>query len=160
MSTYYIDTSALVKRYVSEAGSNRMENLLSAQDEAGQTVNEALFSRVAIVETTAAIARYGREGKLGQKEQASLIAKFFRDVDSRYHLLALTEDMVFSAAMLTQVHPLRGYDAVHLATAIHLERTLRASRLTPLVFLTSDAVLLKAAVAEGLNAENPADHKE
>jgi hypothetical protein len=49
-------------------------------------------------------------------------------------------------------HPLRAYDAVHLATALIAERSFRAKGLPPLLFLSSDDRLLTAARAEGLAA--------
>lgn len=58
----------------------------------------------------------------------------------------------------TQHHPLRGYDAIHLATALILNQGLVGGALPPLNFLSADRVLHKAARAEGLTAENPNEH--
>jgi hypothetical protein len=55
-------------------------------------------------------------------------------------------------------HPLRGYDAVHLACALRLNRALVAQHLPPLVFVCADNDLLSAAAAEGLAIENPNDY--
>ena len=59
------------------------------------------------------------------------------------------------AIELTAHHRLRGYDAVHLACALHLNRELLANELPPLTFVAADDDLLKAAQDEGLETENP-----
>ena len=55
-------------------------------------------------------------------------------------------------------HPLRAYDAIHLATALMVNRRLLAAGVLGLVFLCADDRLLQAAVAEGLAVDNPNEH--
>jgi hypothetical protein len=47
---------------------------------------------------------------------------------------------------------------VQLATALIVDRSLQASGLAPLRFVTADNNLLAAAQAEGVTAENPNEH--
>lgn len=58
----------------------------------------------------------------------------------------------------TQNHRLRGYDAIHLATALTVNAALTAANLPPLIFVAADDDLLAAARAEGLATENPNYH--
>ena len=62
------------------------------------------------------------------------------------------------AIELTFRNKLRGYDAVHLACALHVNQTLLANHLPPLTLIAADGDLLEAAQAEGLRTENPNRH--
>ena len=62
------------------------------------------------------------------------------------------------AIQLTRRRKLRGYAAVHLACALTLNDPLIESGLSPLTFVSADDDLLAAAVAEGLDTDNPHDH--
>ncbi len=52
--------------------------------------------------------------------------------------------------------PLRGYDAVHLAAALDLDRHLRHAGLPAVTFVAADAALCRAAAAEGLTVVDAA----
>jgi cation transport ATPase len=58
---------------------------------------------------------------------------------------------------LTQQHPLKAYDAVQLAVALHQNRFLLTVHHT-LTFISGDRKLLAAAVAEELAIDNPFEH--
>jgi hypothetical protein len=79
------------------------------------------------------------------------------DVSWRYQLIKVDRDDFFAAALLTRSHPLKGYDAVQLAVALHANTTLAARNLR-LTFVSGDGTLLAAAQVEGLLTENPFDH--
>jgi predicted nucleic acid-binding protein len=76
----------------------------------------------------------------------------------RFSTLNLDDLVIGTAINLTQRHPLRGYDAVHLATALRLSEALTDEALEPLTFVSADDVLCQAAEAEGLMVENPNEH--
>ena len=56
---------------------------------------------------------------------------------------------------LAKMHGVRGYDTVHLATAMEYQRRRRVLNLRPLAFLLSDHSLNQAALAEGLLVDDP-----
>lgn len=147
---WYCDSSALVKRYVSETGSRWLRQ---------QVGKHRLSSSVIVIpEVASALARRHRQGTL------SLYA-FYRDralFDHRlrtnqYLLLLPTLTIIDQAADLIYRHPLAAYDAVHLATALDY---LAASGTAPkqFFFVTADDQLQRAAAAEGLPTENPNAH--
>ena len=72
--------------------------------------------------------------------------------------MAVEKTIINSAVDLTQSHYLRGYDAVHLATALAMNAELLRKHLPPLTFVAADEDLLEAAEAEGLPTENPNLH--
>ena len=99
VSTVYFDTSALVKRYIAEVGSDWVRALLDVQS-----------------------------------------------------------PIVFTARQMANLHPLRAYDAVQLATAWSLNQDLVNDGESPLTFICADDRLLAVAQAEGLHTDNPNHH--
>lgn len=154
MGSYYFDTSAVVKLYISEVGSSWVENIVSQRD-GYNFAHTIAFVKIGIVETAAALTRRQRMGHITLEERDQLYASFMRDAERRYVTLAVGDDLLLLAADLTQRHLLRGYDAVHLAGAISLNRRLIAARLSPLTFVSADGILCDVACVEGLVAENP-----
>lgn len=106
----YLDASALVKRYVAERGSIETQEL-TAEAEAVAT---SIISRA---EVAAALAKAVRVGILlaegGRKAQDAFAADW-----PDYARLPITEALVSRAGSLAWEHGLRGYDAVHLASAL------------------------------------------
>lgn len=134
----YLDTSALVKLYATEEGSEL------ARDSTGRARLVAT-SEIAYVEARAAFARRRREGGL----KAAAHRRVIRDLDvdwPRYFRLEVSESLIRDAARITEVHGLRAYDAIHLTSALTLKERLNA----PVVFGCWDADLKSAARKSGL----------
>lgn len=155
MAHHYFDTSAIVKLYVPENGSRWVDHIFSRRTPQGLTVHTIAFAKIGIVETAAALARYCRMGIVSQEKQTELYSLFIKHARERFATLAVGDDDVYHAAQLTQRHSLRGYDAVHLASALAFNRSLLAARLAPAIFVSADDTLCLAARAEGLQIENP-----
>jgi predicted nucleic acid-binding protein len=158
VATYYFDTSALIKRYLMEPGSEWVQQITDARSASGQPSHTIALSAIGIVEAVAAVARRHRLGQLDQVQHQGLISLFLTHSRTEYHITAVRSRQIDLATALVQRHPLRGYDAIHLATALALRDELRAVRLSGPVFVAADANLCVAARAEGLSAENPNDH--
>lgn len=107
--TVYLDASALVKAFLFEEGSDTVRQV------AAEPVVSAT-SRISYAECHAAFARAQREGRLGAEESAALVQRF----NERWPDLAVVEvdaGLAERAGRLTQEHPLRAGDAIHLASA-------------------------------------------
>jgi uncharacterized protein len=153
MPVYYLDTSALVKRYALEAGTTWMVELTDRS-----TQHDLFTVRITGPEMIAAIFRKVRTGELGLSAAVRAAADFRVDWQQQYQLVEISVTITDTAMHLAEKHGLRGYDAVHLAAAIELHAVRSAMRLPPLVFVSADDDQLKAAVREGLSSENPNDH--
>lgn len=134
----YLDASALVKRYVAEAGSADVARLIAIADIAGT----AVISRA---EVSAALAKAARMGLLSRPE-AEAALQAFRTQWPDLVRLQLTEVVLAQADALAWEHGLRGYDAVHLATA----RFWQASLGEPVTLATFDRQLWQASADAGL----------
>jgi predicted nucleic acid-binding protein len=134
----YLDTSALVKLYIEEAGSQEVK----AMAKRARIVSS---SRVAYVEARAGIARKHREAELSKEEYAQLIKDLKQDWDN-YFIVEVSESVAKLGGELTSKHPLRGFDAIHLASALLLRNRTRLE----VSFSCFDERLKAAAQAEGL----------
>lgn len=153
MTTYYVDTSALVKRYVDEIGGGWLRTILAAEP-----ASSVIIVHLAVVEMTSALTRRLREGVLTSAEYAQLQNAFRSDCLDEYEIAIAVGNIINQANRLLEAYPLRAYDAVHLATAVVANQRLVDSDLAPLIFLSSDDRLNDAASAQGLVVDNPNQH--
>jgi len=117
---YYFDSSAAVKRYAPERGGEWVKFI--AEPTEGNIV---YLGQVGIVEIAAALSRKVRTNELTQEDYEAVLWLFLADIqDEEYIIAPLSDQVVKLAVDLTRRHPLRGYDAVHLGTAIILNTAL------------------------------------
>jgi len=152
MGFFYLDSSVVVKRYVDEPGSAWTRLLITKPE------NIVILSEIAIVEVSAALALSVRTGKVRKALGRAAYEAFHADIAAGvYRLLAVARPTIDEAAELAQAHPLKGYDAVHLATGLEAARNL-ADQEIALIFVSGDDQMLRAAEAEGLMTDNPFLH--
>jgi uncharacterized protein len=149
--TSYLDSSALVKRYLIETGTPWVQ----AWCDADRTI---VVAEVGLVEIDAAFAGKLRGAHITPAQYRNARSDLMADARQEYILVTVNRTVVDEAIELTTRHRLRGYDAVHLACALTLNRALVARGLPSLVFVTADEDLLKAAASEDLPTENPDLH--
>jgi len=150
MSQYYLDSSAAVKLYVAETGADWLRQLLLREPPVA-----VVSSQLLRVELWSAFARRRREGSLSASDFTQTITWFTEHLHGLYRLAPMTEGLLQTACALLEKHPLRGADAIHLATATILNQQLAAAELPPLIFLASDTRLNEAALTEGLVVLDP-----
>ena len=134
----YLDTSALVKLYVRERGSARVRTLVAQAAVVATSV-------VAYAEARAAFARLLRERPSRGKRHRERVAQLDRDWE-RYARIELTAALVHDAGECAEQFSLRGFDAIHVASA----RWLKSIREGDFVFSAFDQALLAAAATCGL----------
>jgi len=150
MGHCYFDSSALVKRYVAETGTNWINGLCAIG--AGNTLYTVRISGAEIV---AALFRRARTGTLAVSDAQSATTQFKADFRNRYQIVEITERLIDLAMTLAEKHTLRGYDSVQLAAALELQTARDIVSLSAITFVCADDKLNAAAVAEGLLVENP-----
>jgi predicted nucleic acid-binding protein len=126
----YFDTSALIKRFVEEPGSKRVDTIL-----AGEPI--LATSKIAYAEIHAGLARKVREKALTAVGYRRTSRTFDNDWRA-YVRVDLADPLLLIVRDLVRRHPLRGFDAIQeqLGEEIRL--------------VASDERLLRAAGAEGL----------
>jgi predicted nucleic acid-binding protein len=153
VAVYFVDTSALAKRYVREKGSIWFRGVLDPV-----SGSEVFVARISAVEFIAAITRRERGGSITPADAATARAAVRADLASEYQVLELTERLLEHAMLLAERYGLRSYDAVQLSAAVEVNQHGLASGLPPLTFFSADAELNGAAHAEGLLVEDPHAH--
>lgn len=134
----YLDTSALVKRYVIETGS--ME--VNAQIELAETVGSAMLTRV---EMASALAKAVRMNWVETQAADNAWQDFLAHWQS-FARLSVTPVLVERASRLAWEYGLRGYDATHFAAALLWQETLEM----PITLATYDRELWSAANKAGM----------
>ena len=151
MNDYYLDSSAIVKRYAIEAGTNWVVTITDAGSD-----NSILLSEITLAEVAAALsAKQRAPDGISIEDRDHALSLFLQECRDRYLLLAVDRETLDLAVDLCLRHPLRGYDAVQLATALLASNDLVAAGRSPLTFVSAEDDLLNAAQKEGLEIENP-----
>ncbi|MFT4050731.1 MAG: type II toxin-antitoxin system VapC family toxin [Microbacterium sp.] len=134
--TVYFDSSALVPLLIDERSTLHCDELWFGAD-------TIISSALAYVEVRAAIAQARRQGRIDAAQHRTAIETFelrWSDVVS----IEPRESLLRDAALLAESQALRGYDAVHCATAV-------AAASDDLIAASGDRDLLRAWSALGLH---------
>ncbi len=108
----YLDTSALIKVYIAESGQEFVVARLRA-------ANQIATALITYVEVFAVFARLERERRISAAEYR-LLGEHFEANWPSYWVVDLTRSVIQRAARLTRRYALRGYDAVHLSSALEI----------------------------------------
>lgn len=136
---YFLDASALAKRYLLEAGTDRVRQLFRRNA-------DIVVSRLSEIEVASAIVRRARRGDLDEESADRHLEALTADLQA-CDVVEVRRPVVTAARRLAQKYALRAYDAMQLAAA------LRAKGNVALTFLCADGELADAAETERLRVE-------
>ncbi len=149
MPRYFLDSSALVKRYRQEVGSRWILELAAPPA-------QLIVARLAHLEVASAIVRRGRESPEAARQVGRVLATLDSDFANIFQIVELTELVISRALDLVRTHGLRAADAIQLASALFLDPGPAVP--VDLWLVSADNDLNAAATAEGLLVENPNNH--
>lgn len=129
----FFDTSAFVKRYVSEAGTDAV---LEWCDQA----TEIILSGIALPEIISAFCRLQREGKITDTQYRQLKSLLLADIEDAA-ICDLSPVVLMQTITSLEKNVLRGMDAIHIGSAVALKAD---------VFISADKRQLEAAARMGL----------
>lgn len=133
----FLDTSALVKRYVSEAGTDAV---LEWCDKA----TEIILSGIALPEIVSSFCRLHREGKITDMQYRQLKSLLLADIED-VAICDLTPAVLGLAISSLEKNVLRGMDAIHIGSAIAMKAD---------IFISADMRQLDAAARMGLQIKS------
>ena len=144
MARYFLDSSALVKRYHSESGSPIVNALFQ------ESANRIVISRLALIEVHSALARLVREKVLSESEFIDLTGNLKEDVANGTLIVVALSSQILDegSAILSSFglkNQLRTLDAIHLATVFVLQK-----RTIIEAFVAADKRLLASADANAV----------
>ncbi len=150
MATFFLDSSAIIKRYVAEQGQVWIATLCNPTQG-----HELYIAQVTLVEVVAAICRRAREQGITIEDRDTFISTFRQDSQRAYGVRPVTTATYTSAGDLCLSYRLRAYDAVQLACVLNLRDEALADQGPVPIFVCADNNLIEIAIAEGLSVENP-----
>lgn len=140
---HFLDASALVKRYVVEAETAKVEAIF-------QSGAPLAIARLSLVEVSSALCRRARQGDLDARALMTALGDLSRDAEQLL-VVELDANLTATAQILLQRHALRAGDAIQLGAAIALRRLSRMD----VRFYGYDARLSAAAAREGILTQAP-----
>jgi predicted nucleic acid-binding protein len=143
VATLYLDTSALVKLYVREDGTERM--LAVAHPDAGHRLTILSLARI---EMRAAVRRRSRQGDLSPAEADLLLDRLNLHLAAVLAVQPVNDLVLEQAAAAIDRHALRAYDAVQLGGFFALRIQLGGE--FQCKFICADAELAAAARRDGI----------
>lgn len=153
MAVYFIDSSALAKRYVTEIGTAWVQALTDPA--AG---NSLYVARITLVELVSAISRRRKNGDLTPEAVADALTDVRADFISGYQVIEVTAGLIEQAQALAEKYTLRGYDAVQLAAALEVNAAYSVAGQLPVTLVSADHDLNAAGAGEGMVANDPNTH--
>lgn len=144
---YYLDTSALAKKYVLEPGSEKLAKLLSQS-------SYLLTSFLTELEILATLERAKKMRRMDSPVLRTAVNTFEREIESgEISLIPFDASIHKISKRLVRQRHLRAPDAIQLATALSLGPAFKER----FIFLGADRSLLDAARLEGLRCEDVSD---
>jgi predicted nucleic acid-binding protein len=147
LAFYYLETSALVKLYVREPGTDRLLQLAAIS-----SGNRLALLSISQVEFRSAIRRRERNGDIASNVVGLVLDRFQQHFETRFLQQGLTDAVLDGAIEMIDRYALRTYDAIQLSGYLVLRTTL-GGELT--AFVCSDRVLLEAARSEQIPVLDP-----
>jgi len=138
----FFDTSALIKRYISERGSDKVDELFDI-------ATQIFVSAITKTESHSTLRRLRSEHHLTTREYKALKSNI--EDDFKYFVsIPFTYEIESSAIKLIERHQLKTLDSIQLATAIYCKLIIDN-------VVAADFKLIKSANSEKLKTINPTE---
>ncbi|WP_152042731.1 type II toxin-antitoxin system VapC family toxin [Salinigranum salinum] len=144
MTTYFFDTSALVKRYHEEPGTKRVDEILDDEE------HDVLISSLTVVESVSAFRRKYNRNEVSEPEMNQLISVFFREALADFVIVPMEESLLGFSFDLVLQNDLRTLDSLQLSAALSL-----SERIEQFGFVSADEELVEVAAQRGLETILP-----
>ncbi len=145
-NAYFLDTSALIKLYVQESGSDWVQKQLD---------NRFLFiSRLACQEIQHTLKSAQKKESLKPIDAHKIIQSFRNHLKTHFYVVERNQELCSIEAELLSQYSLKMDHVIQLASALLIKPHLDKVG-TRLIFVSADDLLLEIAKAENLETENP-----
>lgn len=148
MSCYFLDSTAFVKLFVQEAGTEAIIRLMEATED-----NRKLISAGTPLEVYAALKRRERAGAIAP-EDAEAARNILRVEAARMVQQPLNPAVLEAARQVLDRHELRSAEALQLGAAVVTREMFQGMEI---VFVSADQRLLDAAKEEHFQTMNPSE---
>jgi predicted nucleic acid-binding protein len=142
MEYLFFDTSALVKRYYEEDGSENVDELIEDED------STVIITSLSIIEATSAFRRKHNRGEIEQERMNRLLSTFFEEAIEDFVIVPIEESFMKYSFSLILAEDLRTLDSLQLSAAITVNQE-------NLKFISADKKLNEVAKEQELETHNP-----
>ena len=142
MAACFFDTSALVKRFHKEHGSDTIHKMIESTD------NTLVIASITLSEMTSAFRKKTNTGVIREDELQKILSEFSIEIVDKFVILDIERNHINVSQELIVKHNLRSLDSIQLAVLLNLKD------INPM-FICADVRLLTAAKNEGINVFNP-----
>jgi hypothetical protein len=139
---FFIDSSALIKRYVEEIGSEKVDDLFTI-------ASEIILSPITKIEIHSTIDRLKCERLLSNKDYSRLTKEIHHDF-KYFSVLPFNHQIELQSIHLIEKHHLRTLDSIQLASCLSQKDSIDS-------FVVSDRKLKMAAKKENCNFIDPTE---
>jgi predicted nucleic acid-binding protein len=136
----YFDTSALIKKYISESGSDNVDKLLLSS-------TEIYISVIGRIEAISSFRRLLVEKEISIEDYKILSKELVKDFDY-FNIIDISAEVTDSAIKTIDKYQLKSLDSIHLGSALSRNKEID-------FFVSCDNKLLHAAKKEGFKVVNP-----
>lgn len=144
MDYLFFDTSALVKRYYEEPGSEIVDSLVESEE------STAVITSIAVIEAVSAFRRKQNRDDVSSELVTELVAAFFDEALADFLVLPTQEALFEHSFDLVLEDDLRTLDSLQLSAAIRLDNEVDEAR-----FVCADEDLVSVAEKRGIETIVP-----
>ncbi|MFO7991120.1 MAG: type II toxin-antitoxin system VapC family toxin [Thermoplasmata archaeon] len=145
---YFFDTSALVKRYHKEKGTEFVDSMF---EEIVNTEKEAFISSLSLLELTSALKRKQKGNIITKEEFQDALKTSFEEIDEIFTIIPVTEDTINESILVVTEFALKTLDSIQYQIVKEVGEILQDE----IVVLTSDNELLEAFEKGGFKGIDP-----
>ena len=148
MSVFYLESSALFKRYRTEKGTDVVNTIFAGRTQADIFVT----SRLTTLEMESAAARGLKSRTITRQAHGAMVRAFADDLGNIV-VLPLNGRIISEGEQAARKYSLRALDALHFSTALLVRQTSPAGT----VLVTADHEVADAGRTAGFHVLNPED---
>jgi len=147
----YFDSSALVKRYSAESGTE-LVNILFRQHPTSQMT----CASICVLEIVSVLVRKHNDGRMSSELFAQALLNLENEIiaGDSFPFVPIDDQLLFAALDLITRHHINSSDAIILRSCLNVHQVL-AGRGDQLILWSSDKRLLRAAKNEGVAVFDP-----
>jgi len=154
MAVFYLDTSAIVKRYRTEEGTEFIDTLFEKIEKSKHRLATSFLS---VLKFISALRRLLKAKEIIQETFTDSVARFAADLENYFIISSVDDTTISKSISLIIKHAIKTADSIHLASVIELKEILKESK-ERLVFVVDDKELYTAGLNENLKVINPREN--
>lgn len=150
MPIYYLDTSAVIKRYIPEPGSDVVEELFDGLTDS----DELATSYLTLLEVNSTTARLLKGRAITRREYQRTLNQFIQDIsDYGFTLIPVQNKLIDRSTEIAREYFLRSLDILHFASAMIASEMLSVGQ--EIYMVSADRELIAACESYGIPALDP-----